>query len=151
SHTCVGDGPFLCAQDACDFTRTPECPHHFRPVSIFEESTLSRWKRVYFLRSGADLRVGNCPHRYRYSHSPDRPFYTARRTAIRTSIRSSVAQLQKASATMAMSEEARHRSTSPRPPYHQQASISKSCRLRYVHQRRGLTLLTYVTEHVRMN
>src|SRR5215471_6584273 len=37
------------------------------------------------------------------------------------------------------------------PLFHQQTSISKSSLLRYVHQRRGLTLLTYVTEHVRMN
>src|SRR5262249_11731328 len=87
SDTCVGDSPFLCSQDACYFTPTPESPHHFRPVSFFEESTLSRWKRVYFLWSGADLRVANFPHRYCHSHSSDRPFYTARRTTIRTSIR----------------------------------------------------------------
>src|SRR5215831_7868296 len=43
------------------------------------------------------------------------------------------------------------------PPYDvasppcQANAISKSILLRYVHQRRGLTLLTYVTEHVRMN
>jgi len=87
SDTCVGDSPFLCSQDACYFTRTPESPHHLRSVSFFEKPTLSRWKCVYFHWSGADLRVANGPHRYRYSHSPDRSFYTARRTTIRTSIR----------------------------------------------------------------
>src|SRR5215475_8266736 len=62
-----------------------------------------------------------------------------------------MAQLQKASATMAMSEEARHSSDVASRLCNQQTSISKSCLLRYVHQRRGLNMLTYVTEHVRMN
>src|SRR5215510_11477554 len=62
-----------------------------------------------------------------------------------------MAQLQKASATMAMSEEARHPFDVASPLCNRQTSISKSCLPPYVHQRRGLTLLTYVTEHVRMN
>src|SRR5215813_1649 len=62
-----------------------------------------------------------------------------------------MAQLQKASATMAMSEEARHPFDVASPLCNQQTSISKSCLLRYVHQRRGLTLLANVTKHVRMN
>src|SRR5262245_64714569 len=62
-----------------------------------------------------------------------------------------MAQLQKASATMAMSEDARHPADVASPLCNQQTSISKSCLLRYVHQRRGLALLAYVTEHVRMN
>src|SRR5262245_10652253 len=52
---------------------------------------------------------------------------------------------------MAMSEEARHSFDVASTLCHQQTSISKSSLLRYVHKCRGLTLLTYVTEHVRMN
>src|SRR5262245_25181577 len=150
SDTCVGDGPFLCTQDACYFTRTPESAYHLRSVSFFEKPTLSRWKCVYFHWSGSDLRVANGPHRYRYSHSPDRSFYTARRTTIRTSIRSSMAQLQKASPTMAMSEldqgwldgPGRRATVRRRLAALPSANaISKSSLLRYVHQSRGLTLL----------
>src|SRR5262245_8725834 len=62
-----------------------------------------------------------------------------------------MAQVQKASTTMAMSEEARHPFDVASALCNQQTSISKSCLLRYVHQRRALALLAYVTEHVRMN
>ena len=59
SPPCVGDGSFLCTQDAGDFTRAPRNADHVRAVSFFAESTLSRWKRVHLLRSGAAVRVAN--------------------------------------------------------------------------------------------
>src|SRR5262249_45687383 len=68
SPSCVGNGPFLCAQHAGDFTRTSRNTDHVRPVSFFAESALSRRKRV-----------ANSAFRYRDSHSLGRSLHPLRR------------------------------------------------------------------------
>src|SRR5262245_35764827 len=54
-RTRMGDSLFLREQNAGDLTRTPTYTYHVRPVSLFEESPLSRRKRIHFFGAGLFL------------------------------------------------------------------------------------------------
>src|SRR5262245_33287173 len=100
----MGDGLFLCAQNACDLAQTSKDAHHVRPLSLFAQSALSRRKRVHFLRRGAALRIANGAFRYRDSYSLDGSLYPPGRKTISARVRCGVAELHAASAPMALSQ-----------------------------------------------